>query len=385
MTQKYIPTVIDERIACMEKISKKQMIFISLCLFTVAAALIKLDEILKFAGRLFSLMIPVLSGALTAAVLNSPEAAAEKLIRKMFPHIGKRALRISAVMLVYLAIAGIIAGIISFAVPRLAESVSLFANSFDGYYTDFMRRMERLEKNDRIMRYIGALIDEAVRSAETGLPMIAEKAYSITSSVLLAAADVLITTAVSVYLLLDKEHFILMTGKLLSAFLSEKKMYSYVRFTGIVTGCFSRFICGQLTEAAVLGGLCFIGMVLFGFSYPLLISTIIAVTALIPVVGALIGTIPSALMLFMIKPSQAVWFIVFIIVLQQIENSLIYPKIVGRSVGLPPLIILIAMIIGAGIGGAAGIMAGIPVASVIYIILREKVSREFSADGSSAV
>ena len=272
-----------------------------------------------------------------------------------------------------------IIGTAAFVIPQLMESVRLFANSFDGYYENFMRHMEKLETRDTLMKYIGAAVDELIRSAENSIPVIAEKAYSITSSLIAGITGVLISAVVSVYLLTDKEKFILMAGKLMSAFMPEEKMYRYIRFTGLITGCFSRFICGQITEAAVLGVLCFIGMVIFGFNYPLLISAIIGITALVPVVGALVGTVPCALMLFMIKPSQAVWFIVFIIILQQAENSVIYPKVVGKSVGLPPLIILIAIIIGAGLGGAAGIMAGVPIASAIYIILREKVGENLSA------
>ena len=130
----------------------------------------------------------------------------------------------------------------------------------------------------------------------------------------------------------------------------------------------------------MLGSLCFLGMVIFGFEYPLLISSIIAVTALVPVAGAIVGTIPSALILFLAKPSSAVWFIVFIIVLQQLENNFIYPKIVGKSVGLPPILILAAIILGARLGGAAGIMLGIPLVSAAYTIFRENISENLGED-----
>ena len=113
--------------------------------------------------------------------------------------------------------------------------------------------------------------------------------------------------------------------------MSPKSFRKAARVISAVNCSLVNFISGQLTEAVVLGTLCFCGMVVLGFEYPLLISTIIGVTALIPVAGAFIGAIPSALVLFLVKPSSALWFIVFIIVLQQLENNLIYPKVVGKS------------------------------------------------------
>ena len=145
--------------------------------------------------------------------------------------------------------------------------------------------------------------------------------------------------------------------------------------TRAVNSCLVSFIAGQLTEAVVLGTLCFIGMVLFGFEYPLLISAIIAVTALVPVAGAIAGAIPSALILFLAKPSSALWFIVFIVILQQLENNFIYPKVVGKSVGTPPILILAAIIAGAELGGAAGIMLGIPLVSAAYTLIKERLER----------
>ena len=240
-----------------------------------------------------------------------------------------------------------------------------------------------MKNRDVLTELLGEMISELVGAAGDIIPHIAEKAYSLTSGMLTAAADTLIAAVVSVYLLIDKERFISIAGRVLGAYLPEERFCPYVRTVGLVTGCFSRFICGQITEAAVLGGLCFAGMLIFGFDYPLLISVIIGVTALVPVIGAFIGTIPSALMLMLIRPSQALWFVVFITVLQQLENNFIYPRIVGRSVGLPPLVILTAMLAGAGIAGTAGMMIGIPAASAVYLLVRDDVNRRLAAKGAA--
>jgi predicted PurR-regulated permease PerM len=131
---------------------------------------------------------------------------------------------------------------------------------------------------------------------------------------------------------------------------------------------------GQLAEAVILGSLCYVGMVVFGFDYPLLISTIILLTALIPIAGALIGTIPSAFLLLLVKPMEAVWFLVFIIILQQIENNFIYPRVVGNSLGLPAILVFTSILLGAGVGGVLGALLAVPLTAVLYAIVNEYIA-----------
>lgn len=339
-------------------------------LFAAAAALVKLDLIISFTGKVLSLLFPAAFGFVTAAILDEPMKKAEGLLKKIFPKISHRVCRCAAVTLIFLAIAGAAAVILAVVIPRLAESIKLFINSFDGYYRNFLN----LAQKNSALKFIMESLDKSREYIRSVMPKIAEKAYDITSSAIASVTNLLLSAVISVYLLIDKEKFLLAASRVLTAFLGEEKMCRTVKFTGLITGCFSRFICGQLAEGLALGIMCFLGMIIFGFDYPLLISVLIAVTALIPVVGAFIGTIPSAIMLFLIEPSQAMWFIVFILVLQQIEGNLVYPKIVGRSVGLPPLIILIAILMGAGIGGIKGILLGVPAASALYLVIREKTT-----------
>lgn len=359
----------------MDKTARKKIIFASICLFGALAALIKLDEVLSFLIKLFTLFVPVLLGFLLSAVLNAPVMRTDAYLKKRFPRLSEPASRRLSIALVYLAVIGVIVLAAAFMMPQLADSIKLFVNSFDGYYSNFLRFIDKLESIEGFSaaKWLGTGIDYILEFIRENVPKIAEKAYDVTSSAVMAVTDAVFAAVISVYLLADKEKFISAAARVLSAFLSEEKICTAGHYAGMVTGCFSRFIHGQLTEAVLLGGLCFLGMILFGFDYPLLISAVIGITALVPVVGAFIGTVPSALMLFLIEPSQALWFIVFILILQQLENNLIYPKVVGKSIGLPPLVILIAIMFGAGLGGAAGILIGIPSASVIYLIIRERL------------
>ena len=132
---------------------------------------------------------------------------------------------------------------------------------------------------------------------------------------------------------------------------------------------FSKFITGQCIEAVILGGLCFIGMTIFSMPYALLVSTIIGVTALVPIFGALIGTIPAAFIIFMVEPMTAVWFVILIVVIQQIEGNLIYPMVVGNSIGLSAIWVLLAITVGGSTFGILGILIGIPLFGVLYTLL----------------
>ena len=141
---------------------------------------------------------------------------------------------------------------------------------------------------------------------------------------------------------------------------------------------FSNYIGGQFIEAIIIGVLCFIGMLVLKMPYALLISVLVAVTALIPIFGAFIGTIPSAFIILIIDPMKALWFVIFIIVLQQVEGNLIYPKVVGSSLGLPPIWVMLAMIIGGNTFGLIGILLGIPIFSVIYKVFKEFVDKRLN-------
>lgn len=343
-------------------------------IFIAAAALIKLDCLLDFAGTLISLLMPILFGFIIAAVLDAPVSRTEALAGRIFRRASDRLRRNVAVAAVYLAIAAILVVTVAIIIPQLYGSIRLFINSFDGYYENFLGYAESLGEINGFSaaKLISGEMDSILECIRDSLPKIAEKAYNFTSSAAVFLTNTVFAAVISIYLLADKKSCLSAAGMVLSSLLGEEKMCRTVRYAGLVTGCFSRFICGQLTEALILGVMCFLGMIVFGFDYPLLISVIVGVTALIPVVGALIGTIPSALMLFLIEPSQALWFVIFILVLQQIEGNFIYPKVVGRSVGLPPLLVLIAILIGAGVGGVSGILLGVPIASVIYLVIKKK-------------
>lgn len=333
------------------------------------AAVLKPDFFLGIVSRTAKLLMPVFWGLAIAFVMNMPVCRFQKIFSGKFRDC-KRCVTVLSVAVSYLLLFALITGIIWIIIPQLAASVKLFIGNADYYYSNFLSYCDALERRDKLG--IFSSLKGAVTGLGERLPTILGKTYAKTSDIIGGAADLLIGFVISIYILLDKENIrraVSLTAKRLAGERYEKLKNSY----RLVFSTFSRFVSGQIAEAVILGVLCFIGMKLFRFEYALLISTIIGVTALIPVVGAIIGTVPAAFLLLLIKPIKAVWFIVFIIILQQLENNLIYPRVVGKSLGIPPLLVLLAILLGAGLGGPAGILLGVPVMSVLYAVLREKI------------
>ncbi len=317
--------------------------------------------------------MPLFIGAAIAFVMNIPTMKLRKLWRRIYKKASEKTLTTLSVATAYILLLGVIAGIMWIIVPQLISSVKLFFDNFDGYYSNFIGYCERLEKRDTLG--IFAALRKALENFSRGLPEMLEKAAVKGSDIVGSVARMLIGFVFSIYILSDKENIRKGVSLIVKKY-SGERYETVCRRYRMVYDTFSRFVVGQISEAVILGVLCFIGMTIFRFEYALLISTIIGVTALIPVVGAIVGTVPSALLIFLISPIRAIWFVVFIIVLQQLENNLIYPRVVGKNLGIPPVLVLLAIMLGAGIGGAAGILLGVPLMSLGYAILQEKLAEE---------
>ena len=186
----------------------------------------------------------------------------------------------------------------------------------------------------------------------------------------------LIGLVVSIYLLAQKEKLILILKKLVYAFTTKSTSAKLIDVGAQANITFQNFISGQITEAFILGSLVFLGMLIFGFPFAVLCSVIIAITAVIPIFGAWIGAIPSAFIILMVEPPKAFWFLVFLIILQQFEGNIIYPKVVGNSIGLDGLWVLFAIIVGGSLFGLVGVLLGIPTFAVLYVIVRRVTNQK---------
>lgn len=287
-----------------------------------------------------------------------------------------------SVTLTFLSVFLVIVALIRFIIPQLIDSISTLTDTIPAYIKSFEDLISKYVSDTEILNtlwdnFLSAWKDvlqftgQIVVSSLTG---VVDITVGFTSGVF----NFIISIIFSVYMLINKERLQVGMKKVLYA-LSEKKFADKTMYLAKISNeIFSSYIGGQFLEAIIIGVLCFIGMIIFRMPYPLLISVLIAVTALVPIFGAFIGTIPAAFIILIIDPMQAIWFIVFIIVLQQIEGNLIYPKVVGGSIGLPPIWVMLAMIIGGNTFGIIGILLGIPIFSVIYRVFKEFIEKKLS-------
>ncbi|WP_343210539.1 AI-2E family transporter [Anaerolentibacter hominis] len=365
----------------MNKRLKKDIIFILFVLVLFVGVLVNFNRIGSFLGLILQVISPLLVGLAIAFVVN----ILYSFIRKLFSHFrfgrGKAGKYIS-LALSYLLLFGFVAAVILFLIPQLGESVNrLYMNldnylaQLDSFVRDLVSKIDFSKIDftqidaDMINSYIKSFFNGGVSVVQTLFPHLVGFATGTVRGVV----NLVMSFIVSVYVLSDKEHLLRQANDLLAACLPEKVL-NKVLHVGRVSGrTFTLFIKGQVTEALVLGSLCFIGMVIFRFDYALLISVIIGVTSLIPILGAIIGCVPAVFILLMINPVKAFWFIVFIIILQQVEGDLIYPRVVGSKMGLPALWVFAGVMIGGGLGGVLGMLLGVPVMAIIYQLTSEFV------------
>ena len=187
--------------------------------------------------------------------------------------------------------------------------------------------------------------------------------------------NVVVGFILSVYMIGNKTKLLSQLHSVSHAFMSEKVYKKCSETMRLIIRIFSSFITGRFVDSAIIGVLCFIGMQIFGFAYPMLISVIVGVTNVIPVFGPFMGAIPSAFILLMVDPMQAVWFSVFILVLQQIDGNIIDPRIVGNSIGLPPMWSMLAIFVGGGLFGIFGMLVGVPFFAVVYTLVQKETAR----------
>lgn len=328
-----------------------------------------------FLGLLSSFFV----GIAIAFILNNPCMAIERVFDK---HTGikkrsiKRGLSIS---LTYMLLLMLISLLIRFVIPQLFQSVQGLINDLGTYFNNLQKVFDNIANFFKIdpidLTDLSKFISNSVEKLIDSVSQLLSQIIAITTNVISVIINLFVSLVFSIYFLADKEKMLGNCKKIFKTYLSsslyEKASYVY----NIIVDIFNKYIIGQATEALILGSLCFVGMIIFRFDYPLLISVIIGVLALVPIVGAYLGGFISLLLILLISPIQAVWFGVFLVVLQQFEGNVIYPRVVGSSVGLPSIWVLLSIIVGGGLAGPLGVLLGVPVASVVYTLLKNDVRR----------
>lgn len=336
-------------------------------------------------GYLFGVLKPFLLGAGIAFVLNVPMRAIERrlsTLRSKKKTLPSALLRAASLLLTFALFIGVVLVVCLMILPEIGRS----ARTLGGYLSEFYNQM--IPYIDEAVTLFPDLADlsKSWESIDWGMTVrevstflwnflwnggLINNTFGAAATLVSAFANFFIGLIFAVYLLLMKESLARQLKRLAYAYLPENLADSVVEICRMADDTFSHFLSGQCVEAVILGCMFFIVMTFGGFPYALMISALIAVTALIPLFGAFIGCVVGAFLILIVSPIKAVWFLVIFLVLQQVEGNLIYPRVVGSSVGLPSIWVLAAVTIGASTMGVTGMFVAIPAFSVIYQVLRK--------------
>lgn len=336
--------------------------------------------------RVFLIFLPFIYGFAIAFIINIPMKFIEKklLTKGKLNNINQKIKRIISYFLT-LSIVAIIIFIVSFIViPELINTIQDLSIKMPSYLDSLKEFVERRLNNDSqlIQRLNDINIDW--KSIEENIISFFKRSafewvgasFSFASSVVSIIVSVVLALIFSIYLLFQKEILAKQFKKLIFAFLPKKIGYKILYIGDLSNDIFSSFLSGQLLEALILGGLFLIPMIIFNFPYALMISILIAITALIPMVGSLIGLAIGAFLILIVDIKMAFWFVIMFFVIQQIEGNFIYPHVVGKASGLPSIWILVAVTLGANLMGVLGILLFIPTSAVFYTLLSEYVNKK---------
>lgn len=338
--------------------------------------------LLKYIGELYSLISPFVIGLCIAYVVNVIMRPIERLWMKLLSKCkGKwveKMKRPICLLLSILLVIGVILAVVFIIMPELSDSVSSLVSMVPSYVSEVESWWEalalRLDKYGVELPQFSFDTDKFIQILKDGGTAVLNTTLSATTSIVTAVINIVLALAFSIYVLAQKETLKRQSKKVLAKLMKPEKMQKLLDMLDLINRTFTNFITGQLTEAVIIGALCFIGMSIFRMPYAPAISVLVGFTALIPVFGAFIGTAIGAFLILLVKPIQAVWFVVFIIVLQQFEGNLIYPKVVGKSVGLPGIWVLVAVTIGGNAMGVVGMLISVPLCSVLYVVARNAVN-----------
>lgn len=354
--------------------------------FLLAAVLVLViryfEEVLGMIGNIWQIATPLLMGCVIAYVLN---IVMRRIERIYFPNSGKkaviktrRAVGIVGSIALILAIAVLI---VTLVLPELINTIKLmgqgippFVESCIDWLVNNSSQFPELGKQLQSLEIDWASLTRNIFSYLTaGVGGLLNSTISIVTVVGGGVINFVVALIFAVYLLAGKEKLSAQIKRMLRAYLKEEKVQAVRKVLYTADNTFSSFIIGQCTEAVILGVLCILGMLLFQFPYAPMIGTFVGATALIPIVGAYLGAAVGAFMILTVSPLKALLFILFIIVLQQLEGNLIYPRVVGSSIGLPGMWVLAAVTIGGGLMGIPGMLLGVPLAATVYKLLAKDV------------
>lgn len=356
------------------------------------AVLLNFKAVGNYLMFLWGIVFPFVVGSAIAFILNIPMSAMEKQFCKIKvktpkgEKIRNRVMRPVSMVLSILLVLFIIGVVIGVVVPQLGQTINSIGESMSNFLPKIQKWLEQtFQDQEEIVDYIKNLdfdwqnwLNTIKDFAWSGAGSVLSYTMSATMMVVNGVMTFFIAFIFALYILSQKENLGRQSKKLITAVFPKKVVEKILSVCSLSYKTFSKFITGQCLEALILGTMFFVCMTIFRLPYALLVGVLIAFTALIPIVGAFIGCFVGALLILMVNPMQAVFFVILFLILQQVEGNLIYPHVVGSSVGLPSIWVLFAVTVGGKLMGIVGMLIFIPLVSVLYSLLREWVNHRIS-------
>ena len=368
-------------------LNKKSMKKIrELIIFTaiLVVALWKFDTVLEGAKNIWGILFPFVLGGAIAFVINVPMSFLEKKIfgkTKDGNKVGEKLARPISLLLTIILAVGVIALVMFGVIPQLTRTIASLMISIANFIPQMQDWIREFSHNNQdIMKLVNQVQFNPDQAIKWGISILGSGAGNMMNTTMSAVGSIVsgfatffIAFSFACYILFQKEKLYVQIRKVFFAFIPKQKAEAFLKICSLTYRTFANFLTGQCVEAVILGSMFVVTLSILKMPYALLIGTLIAFTALIPIFGAFIGCAVGCFLIFMVSPKQAILFIIVFLILQQIEGNLIYPHVVGGSVGLPSIWVLAAVTIGGNLMGIVGMLIFIPLVSVLYTIFREFV------------
>lgn len=361
----------------------RNAIFLITYAIVLIVALLNMNETMSFLGWIFAILNPFIIGIVIAFLIN---IIMMQLENKVFRFLDKPKFKLwgkikrgVCLVLSFLLIILVVAALVLFIGPQLAASVQMLSGNIPSYINYLQKLtndiMAHFDTTAADLGFLAIDWKEILGKATDFVANVSPEVITFASGFTSAVFNFFMGLIFAVYLLVGKEKLIFDLKRLMAAYLPKKTNESLLRIGESTNTVFTSFVVGQLTEAVILGTMYFIGTSVFRMPYAPLISVLMAICSLIPMFGPIIGAVPSAFILLMVNPNLAVIFVVMAVVFQQIEGNFIYPRVVGGKVGLPGIWVLFAILVGGSIMGGFGMILAVPIASVLYDLLKKNTDK----------
>lgn len=357
----------------------------SLIVFTalLVVALVNYKAVFGVIKVGFNIIFPFVLGGAMAFVINAPMQFFERHLfhneKMKNKKIAQKLARPVSLLISLMAVVAVIALVVFVVVPELGKTFISLGTTISDFMPTMQNWIDNLfQGNAAILEWSKELnwddiVSSVVNFLKNGASNVLGSTYSIAKSIISGLTSFFIGFVFACYIVLQKEKLSVQIKKVMYALMKKKNVEQVMKVCSLSYRTFLNFLTGQCLEAVILGTMFFIAMSLFRFPYAMLVGILIAFTALIPIFGAFIGCVVGAFLILMVSPVKAVAFVIMFLVLQQIEGNLIYPHVVGNSVGLPSIWVLVAVTLGGSLMGVVGMLIFIPITSVVYSLFREFV------------